>query len=342
MEEPKKILLVRTDRIGDVLLSTPVIKNLKFAYPKSYIAFMCRPYTKEILEGNPYLDEVITYDKDKVQKGIFSSIKFSLYLRKKYFDWAIILHPTIRVHLVTFFAKIPTRIGWNAKKGWLLTKSLPYNKYEGLKHELEYTLDLLRFLDIPIVDKRPYFPIKEVSEKKVESLLFGLGIEKSEKFIVIHPSSSCPSKRWPIDYFIELVKILKKETNLKIIVISSKEEKEIVKPLLETGLVIDMAGKLSISETGSLLKRATIFISNDSGPVHIAAALDIPVISIFGRKNAGLSPTRWRPLSENSFYFHKDVGCSICLAHNCNKGFLCLKAIKPIEVAKKVLEIIHF
>ncbi|MCM8820221.1 MAG: glycosyltransferase family 9 protein, partial [Candidatus Omnitrophica bacterium] len=304
--------------------------------------FMCRPYTKDVLEGNPYLDEVITYDKDKTQKGIFSSIKFSLYLRKKQFDWAIILHPTVRVHIVTFFAKIPTRIGWNAKKGWLLTKSFPYNKHEGLKHELEYTLDILRFLDIPIVDKRPYFPIKEEAEKKVKNLLYWVNISNNEKFIVIHPSSSCPSKRWPIDYFIELIKILKEETKLKIIVISSKEEKNIAKPLLDTNLVIDMTGKLSISELGPLLKHATLFISNDSGPVHIAAAVGTPVISIFGRNNPGLSSTRWRPLGENSFYFHKDVGCSICLAHNCKKGFLCLKAIKPIEVAKKALEILNF
>ena len=94
---------MRTDRLGDVILSTPVIKNLRLAYPESYIAFMCRPYTQEALEGNPYLDEVIVYDKYGKEKSLFSSFIFTLSLKKKRFDWAIILHPTNRAHLITFF-----------------------------------------------------------------------------------------------------------------------------------------------------------------------------------------------------------------------------------------------
>lgn len=88
---------------------------------------------------------------------------------------------------------------------------------------------------------------------------------------------------------------------------------------------------------GALINKASLFISNDSGPVHIAASLNIPVISIFGRKNPGLSPTRWKPQGEKSVYLHKDIGCIQCLAHNCEKEFLCLKEIKPEEVAEKAL-----
>jgi len=114
-EEFKRILVVRTDRIGDVLLSTPVIKALRDNYPDAFIAMMVSPSAKDIIEGNPYLDEAIVFDKDAKHKGWWRSFKFSRYLKKKKFDLALILHPTNRVHLVTFHAGIPRRIGYNRK-----------------------------------------------------------------------------------------------------------------------------------------------------------------------------------------------------------------------------------
>ena len=148
MKEPKRILIVRTDRIGDLVLSTPVIASLRKAYPNSYIAFMCRPYTEAIVKGNPYLDEVIVYDKYGKEKGFWATLKFARYLKRKRFDLALILHPTNRAHLVTFLAGIPERVGWDQKLGFLLTKRIPHTKQQGEKHELEYTLDMLRSLDI--------------------------------------------------------------------------------------------------------------------------------------------------------------------------------------------------
>jgi len=339
--KPHNILIVRTDRLGDVILSTPVIKNLRDTFPQAHIAFMCRPYTKEALEGNPYLDEVIVYDKYGKHKSTWASIKFAKELRKKKFDWALILHPTNRAHLVTYFAGIPFRIGWDKKMGFLLTERLKHTKQRGRKHETEYTLDILRTLNIATEDKTTYFPINENADKKVEELLTKEGLEKKEKFIVIHPSASCRSKKWPSDYFSKLVKALKEKTNLKVAVISAAEEKQTAEKIVKENEVIDLRGKLTIAEVGALLKRAELFISNDSGPVHIAAALNTPVISIFGRKNPGLSPRRWAPLGEASLYLHKDVGCIACSAHDCLKGFLCLKAISPEEVLEAASRLIE-
>ena len=140
----------------------------------------------------------------------------------------------------------------------------------------------------------------------------------------------------------QLVKLLKEKTGLKIIVITAKNEKDFVEKIIKGNEVIDLRGELSLSEIGSLLKRAKLFISNDSGPVHIAAALGIAVISIFGRNDPGLSPRRWKPLGEKSIYLHRPpFDCPICLAHNCLKDFLCLKAIKPEEVLEKALNFLN-
>ena len=338
--EPKKILIVRTDRLGDVILSTPVIKNLKLAFPQSYIAFMCRPYTREALEGNPNLDEVIVYDKYGKDKSFLATIRFALKLGKYRFDWAIILHPTNRAHLTAFLARIPVRVGWDKKLGRLLTKKIKHTKQQGKKHEAEYTLDLLRALNIPIKSKDTYFPVLPEAEKKIGELLKAQGAAESDKLIVIHPSASCPSKRWPQERFLKVVELLEDKISFKAAVITSEGEREFGKELAKKSGVIDLRGRLSISEVGALLKRASLFISNDSGPVHIAASLNTPVISIFGRKDPGLSPLRWGPQGEKSYYFHKDVGCIKCLAHNCVKNFLCLQEISPREVAEKAISLL--
>ena len=340
MQKPNKILIVRTDRLGDVILSTPVIKNLRLHFPKAHIAFLCQPYTRGVLEGNPDLDEVIIYDKYEKDKSFWASIKFSFFLRKKKFDLAIILHPTNRTHLFTFLAGIPERVGWDKKLGKLLTKSLKHAKQEGKKHELEYSLDLLRELAIPIKSTETYFPILPEAKRTIEQLLKGEGIGEGDKFIVIHPSASCPSKRWPQECFRRVVELLKEKVNFKIVVITSQEEREFGEKLVGGSGVIDLRGSLSIPEVGALLKQATLFISNDSGPVHIAASFNTPLISIFGRDNPGLSPLRWGPRGKRSICLHKDVGCTKCLAHNCIKGFLCLQEITPQEVAEKAITLL--
>lgn len=336
MNQPKKILIIRTDRLGDVILSTPVIENLRRAFPNIHLSFMCQPYTKDVLVGNPYLDQVIVYDKYGTEKSFWTTVKFALKLRKEKFDWAIVLHPTNRAHIIAFLAGIPLRVGWDRKYAFFLSKKIPHDKQKGQKHEVEYTLDVLRALHISIDSKKLFFPLDEKSEVKIQSLLLGQRVEEKEDFFVIHPSASCPSKRWPQDHFLQLIKLLQEKFKIKIILIGSESEKKFSNQLASHEGVVDLRGKLTLKETAALLKRAKLFISNDSGPVHIAAALNTPVISIFGRKNPGLSPARWRPLGEKSIYLHKDVGCLICLAHNCQKNFFCLQAITAEEVVEKI------
>jgi len=334
LDEFKRILIVRTDRIGDVLLSTPVIKALRKKNPDSYIAMMVSPGTKDIVEGNPYLDEVIIYDKDAKHKGWLKTLKFAKNLKKKGFDIAIILHPTNRVHLVTYLAGIPRRLGYDRKLGFLLTDKIPHAKQLGLKHESEYNFDLLKFIGIEAHDSDLFMPIKDESELSVKKMFEGSGIKKNDRMLAIHPCASCPSKIWPAERFAQAADILAQKYGLKIVVIAGPKDiaraQDVIKNMRST--VVDLSGKISVSQLASVLKSCVLFISNDSGPVHMASALGIPVISIFGRSQPGLSPKRWGPTGKKSKVLHKQVGCIECLAHNCQKEFACLKAITVQEV----------
>ncbi|MFH1641253.1 MAG: lipopolysaccharide heptosyltransferase II [Candidatus Omnitrophota bacterium] len=330
----KRILIVRTDRIGDVLLSTPVIKALRDSYPDVFISMMVSPYTKDITEGNPYLDEVIIYDKKMRHRGWFSSFKFALALKKKKFDLAVILHPTNRVHIVTFFAGIPKRIGYDRKFSFLLTDRIKHDKQFGEKHELEYCLDLVRVLGIETKDKNLFIPINPTSEKWVEELLGKEGVETKDILLAIHSGASCPSKIWPNERFSEVADRLSDKYGFKVLLIAGPKDIAITEKVLKAmhSPAINLAGKVSVSQLASVLKRTRLLISNDSGPVHIASAVGTPVISIFGRNQKGLSPKRWGPVGPKDRVLHKEVGCIKCIAHDCTKGFACLKAITVSDV----------
>ena len=342
----KRILIVRTDRIGDVLLSTPVIKALRENYPNSYIAMMVSPHTKDIVEGNPYLDEAIIYDKDAKHKKWYRAIKFALNLKKKRFDLALILHPTNRVHLVTFLAGIPKRVGYDRKLGFLLTDRIKHTKELGEKHELEYNLDLLKYLNIEVKDKNLYMPIRQESEKWVEEFLAQEGLEETDKILAIHPGASCISKVWPLERFATVADKLIEGYGFKVLIIGGPKDmaksETVAKDMQHSA--VNLAGKTSVSQLASVLRRCQLFISNDSGPVHIASSLGISVISIFGRSQKGLSPARWGPTSGNSRVAHKTVGCVECLAHNCVKHFACLEAVSVdyvLNIADSLLRDTH-
>lgn len=330
----RRILIVRTDRIGDVILSTPVIKALRDTYPSAYIAMMVGPYAKEIVEGNPYLDDVIIYDKDNKHKSWQRSFKFAQNLKKKKFDLAIVLHPTNRAHLITFFAGIPKRIGYNRKLGFLLTDQIKHTKQRGEKHELEYNLDLLHYLGIEPQDKNLFLPIKPESEIWAQDLLKHEGIQEADRLLAIHPAASCKSKIWPVERFSEAAEKLMEKYSFKALLIAGPKDIALANDVAKNmhSPMINLAGKTSVSQLASVLKRCSLFISNDSGPVHIASAVGTPVISIFGRNQAGLSPKRWGPLGLKDRIIHKEVGCIECLAHNCTKEFACLRAITVDDV----------
>ena len=329
-----RILIVRTDRIGDVLLSTPAIKAVRKAHPNAHIAVMVRPYVEDIVDGNPYLDEVILYDKDNKHKGFFGSLAFILELRRKSFDLAIILHPTVRSNLVPFLAGIPERVGYDKRWGFLLTKRIKDTKHLGEKHEIDYNLDVLRAIGIAAKDRTLYMPVKAEYERVIDRFMALNDLGGKDVIVAVHPGASCRSKRWPAYRFGRVADELMDKYNVKIVIIGGPSDVKTVQEV-ETGMLhkpIVLSEEHSLGEVAALLKKCKLLISNDSGPVHIAVAVGTPVISLFGRLDPGLSPQRWGPIGQDDIVIHKDVGCEECLAHNCKLSFKCLDAITVEEV----------
>ncbi len=340
----RRILVCRTDRMGDVLLSTPVIKVLRDNFPLSYIAMMVSAQTKDLVEGNPHLDRVIVFDKDKRDKGLFRTIAFSKKLKAIGFDLAIILHPTMRVHLVCFLAGIKERIGYDWRAPYFLTKAIPHTKQTGARHEVEYNFDLLKPLGISEFSSQLHMPIAPSSERFVEDMLKQLNITPKDRIVVVNPSSSCISRRWPLEKFAQVIdRLTVKFDSLKVLITSDSIHRPIAEELLtltRSGHPIDVSGRFNLSQLASLFKRSSLVISNDSGPVHLSVAVGTPVISIFGRNQPGLGPRRWRPLGLSDIFLHKKTDCNPCLAHACKEGFKCLDLITADEVFDHAVSIL--
>lgn len=331
----KRILITRTDRMGDVILSTPVFYELKKKYPHIYLAVLVSKGTEEIITGNPWIDQVIVYDKAERKRGLRSHLRFVSELKRQRFDAAIHLNPTNRVHLLSWLAGISFRIGYNVKYRFALTHSMAETKQYGRRHEADCNFDLLGFIQVSRPDEfRLYFPLKEKDEHDLRQIF----PEYSRPYFVFHPSASCPSKIWPPERFAELADELARKQGVLPVVIGEgmgTEHAYQMEAAMEESAV-NLSGRLTVGMLGWLLKGARLLISNDSGPVHAASAVGTPVISIFGRNRVGLNPARWKPISKNGSYIQKDVGCVECLAHLCHIDFLCLKELSVSEVIAEV------
>ena len=338
MKQYKNILIVRTDRIGDLVLTTPVISALRQAYPHAKLSIMVSPAASPIVEGNPSLEEVIVFDPKQTHRGFFRLLKFIRQLKKINFDLALVFHTKKITNSICFLAGIPQRVGYKNKKfGFLLTHGIKDTRPEGRQHEIQYCLDVLRHIGIPVEDPQMVVAISLESEQWVERFLRENLITEFTPLIAVHPDASCISKKWPAQNFAELINLIHQHHPSKILLIGGDTTRAIssqIMPLLEEP-VIDLSGKITLSQLSSLLRRCQVVISNDSGPVHVARAVGTPVISIFGRNLSGLSPRRWGPLGEGGRVVHKEVACPVCLAHNCRINFLCLDVVSVGDLFKE-------
>ena len=328
MNIPQRIVVIRLDRIGDVVLSTPVLRVLRQAYPAAHLAMMVRPVCRELIEGHPDVNEIILYDRDGAQHGWWATLRFAWALRPKRFDTALVLHPTDRSHVIARVAGIPRRIGYDRKSGWLLTERLPHRKQEGARHESDYALDVVRALGVT-VDAVPAPSVAQpaADRETAERWLAEHGVRPEERLIALHPSASDEAKRWPAERFAEAGDRLAAEAGARIIVISGPEEvahgREVVERMRLQPL--DGSGQLSLGVLAAVLARCQVFVSNDSGPVHIAAAVGTPVLSLFGRNQPGLGPARWAPVGPRHIALHQDKqegGGRVCTDAHCTKEFL--------------------
>ena len=329
--------------MGDVILSIPAVRHLRKVLPDAYIAFMVAAENRELVENEKDIDEIILYDKKGMHKGFWANLCFAGALRNKKFDLAIALHPSNRTHLTLFAAGIPRRLGYNKKRGYLLTERMPHEKQLGEKHEVDYNLELIAAagFDITGADRQPRVSVSNNVLRDMKECLKDLGL--SGKLAAIHAGASCASKMWPLERFAEVGDAITEKYSAGVVIVGDTSCKNGARSLI--GMMknkpTDLTGALGLSRLAALFSLCDVVLSNDSGPAHLASAVGTPVVVIFGRNDAGLSPKRWAPVTDKKRIFHNPPQCSPCLAHNCEKGFLCLRNITATEAASAAGEFLQ-
>ena len=348
-----KILVIRTDRIGrighsarycglgEALLNIPAIRALKQNFNSS-IVVLVNPVVKELLAGSPEIDQILIFDENRWNKSIFTRLQFLRQMRKMRFDLAVIFNPTKRFHILTYLAGIPRRLGYARKWGFLLTHKIEDRKLLGQKHEVEYNLDLVRSIGADTDEKDISITVEKKDSRFVEDLLLKYAITAQDLIIAVHPNSSNPAKSWSRGNFASVADELHSRFAAKVAVIGAAQERDSVIDLISRTkyLPINLSGELTLKQLAAFFRRCALLISNDSGPVHIAAAVGTLVVAIFGRNIPGVSPNRWGPWGDGHIVLHKDAGCNPCLDRKCPYNFKCLTSITPEEVLKAVEHIL--
>jgi ADP-heptose:LPS heptosyltransferase len=330
-----RILIIRTDRIGDVVLSLPVVSALRRAFPASHIAMLVHPRVKEVVSEQPDLNAVL-YDGPGV-RGFFRLVRS---LKDGRFDAAVVLHPTMRLALALALARIPVRVGTGYRAySFLFNRRVYEHRKHSEKHEAEYNLSLARRLGQVTGDVEFRLSIPRGAEDAVDAFLSEKNMTGCRPLVVIHPGSRGSSLDWPVESFSRLAAGLMQRAGACIVVSGSPSETPLAERVISgiPGKIAQAADRFSIKEMTALFGRADLFISNNTGPLHLARAVGTEVIGLYPPLRP-VSPRRWGPYARLDSVLVPDLPeCKSCKGSRCSR-WNCMKTIAVETVLELALK----
>lgn len=346
MPEPfERILVIKLRYIGDVLLSTPVIRNLRLHFPRAHLAMMVNAGTDAILRHNRCVDEVLALDREHLKSWnpvarLEAPLRYLRWVRTRRFDCVVDLTDADRSALLAYASGARTRVGFNAEgrwRGWLYT----HLGQAGCprQHHVDYQLEALRALGLEIRNREIELPLSSAEEAAAAVWLSRHGVGEGVPFLAFHPGARWWFKQWPAEKCAALADRIQAEDGLPVIFLGGAQEQEFlttVRAHMRTPFR-GGAGGLELLEMAVVLRRARVFVGNDNGPMHIAAALGTPVVALFGPSD----PQEWGPRGAGHRVIHKAGYCTPCIHPRCVRGEQnCLRIITVDEVAEAVRALI--
>lgn len=328
----EKILIIKLRAIGDVLLSTVVTKNLRNVFPEAKIDFLIEKPARDILVGNPFIDEILIYEKD------MGMVEFLSFLRRRRYDLVFDLFCNPRSALMTYFTRARYRIGYKFR-GRGYAYNIKLKPRSEICHNVEFNLDALRAIGIKIIDRNIYMPISSDDEKFALEF-WGRNNLDGKLVIALNPGGTWETKRWGIEKFAQLGDMLNDKLGAKIILIwGIKDELEDVRRMsrmMNCEPVI--IPPTSLKQLASILRLCSLTVSNDSGPMHISAAVGTPTLGIYGPTN----PYAQGPYGEKNLWIRmEELECIACNLTKCSIGNICMKNLNVDAVFNAVLRLME-
>jgi ADP-heptose:LPS heptosyltransferase len=342
IKDTDRILIINFGGIGDILLSTPALRALKSSFPKTKIYFLVFPHVWELVNDLPYVDGIFIIRNNK--RNIFTNMRTLLRLRREKFDVAINMRTLVskrgaqKIKFLLNTIKPKLKVGRDTGgRGYFFNIGIPETD-RGTKFEMEYDIDTVKALGVEVNDRAIDLKINEEAKHRINMLLESKGILKEDILIGIHPGGM-PSHRWPIENFSKIIEQISKSISCTFVVTGGDDEVMLAEKLKNiTGMeIINLAGKINLGELYALIKRCNLYVSNDTGTMHIAAILKTPLVAIFGPGYF----TRFDPrnVSDKAVVLYEKVECAPCDKVKCD-SMECLKVILPEEVTNAALHIL--
>lgn len=322
--------------LGDFLMATPVLTDLRKHFPQGKITAMVKQNLSELLQADERVDELFLFEKPS---SFFARREEDRNIRRKIelgkYDVGLLLTNSFSSAWWFYQGKIPIRIGYaDHFRTMLLTESLEKNEL----HQCRQYKKLLEPLGIAESSTLPSIRLSVYEKDKARKYLTSLGISKGSTILGIAPSSAYgPAKCWPPEYFRSLAQKLIEKENLFLLFFGTSSDYDLIHKITE-GLgkrVINIAGKTTLLELASLIDLSHIMVTNDSGPMHIATALQKPTVALFGSTN----PDKTGPLHQEATVIRKKLSCSPCYLRKCPIDFPCMKNISVREVIQEIEKI---
>lgn len=356
---PNKFLIINPFGIGDVLFTTPVVRAIKEVYPDSYIGYWCNQRVKPLLENNSKIDRFFDLSRGDLKKiyqdsffqGLTDSLRLVSQIKRERFDICFDFSLDHRYSLFAKIIGIRQRVGFNYKgRGRFLTKKIDLNGYNS-KHVVEYYLDLLRLLNIEIRDKSLELEVSGEAKIKAQSMLMARNIKEGDLVVGIAPGAGASwgkdagYKHWPALKFAQVADKLINERRVKIVLLGDETEKPISDVIINAMInkPLDLTGRVKLELLPAIIKNLNMLISNDGGPMHMAVALGVKTISIFGP----VSELVYGPYPEHNKHvvLKWDMACRPCYRNFrlavCDKDKACLKSISVEEVFKAACALLN-
>ena len=311
---------------------TPAIGALRQHFPQAEITVLANPLVSQMFSPHSCVDRVITFHRNGAHRGIAGRLRLAAELRRHRFDLAVIFPNSFEGALIPWLAGIPLRLGKNSDgRGLLLTHRYPRTLQRSDQHQVLNYLDMLNYFslasDAPLLDLQT----TPAEDGALAALFASRGIAPGQVVLGINPGATFGSaKRWYPDRFAEVARELSRRWGARVVITGGPAETEMAARIEELlgGACLNLAGATSVRELMALIKRCDFFITNDSGPMHIAAAFDVPLVAIFGSTDHRTTSAFF----DRGVIVRRSTDCAPCMQRECPTDHRCMTAVTAGEV----------
>ena len=333
MSEPARILVRGTNWVGDALLMTPALIAVRRTFPRAHLSLLVRPWVADLFRGNPAVDEILLYESAGLHRGIGGKLRLARDLRRRRFDLAVLFQNAFEAALLAWLAGIPERVGFATQgRGLLLTRAVPVPPGLERCHQVDYYLGLVRSLGYAAHPAEPVLVVSREEQERADRLLREAGCDETARFIVLNPGAVYgTAKRWPAERFGALADRLLAGGFRPVLVGAPSDAAsaaEVRAASAHPEAFVDLTGRTDLKTLAGILCRAHAFVTNDTGAMHVAAAVGTPLVAIFGPTD----PVTTAPVSRRATLVRRPVFCSPCLLRECPIDHRCMRGVGVEEV----------